>query len=194
MRRLLLVVTILLLGLLSSSASASGPHLSQTAYTAIDRMYGLLFRFEPPADADPAGAQDALRRGVCDRLPGAGQDRQAQLVLADCAATVAAFGPIVGAGRCRTLTCLADATVPIIRALGRSHTAEVRLAETVTGACHTLLAVDARRTARAAEAWRSVRRAARAGSSPGVEKAFGRIRPATQHAGGFVDRLATCAP
>jgi hypothetical protein len=92
------------------------------------------------------------------------------------------------------LTCLADTTVPIIRALVRSHTAEIRLAETVTGACHTLLAVDSRRTARVAEAWRGVRRAAHAGSSPGVTKAFARIRQANQHAGGFVDRLATCAP
>jgi hypothetical protein len=192
--RRLLVATIIVLGLSSPGASASSPHLSRTAYTALDRMYGLLFRFAPAADAEPATAKKALRRAVCDRLPGAGGDRQTQLVLDDCAATVQAFGPIVAAGRCRTLTCLADAAAAIVPAVDRSHTAEVRLAQTVSGACHTLLAVDSRRTARVAGAWRGVLRAARVRSSPVVREALARVEEANEHAAGFADRLATCAP
>jgi hypothetical protein len=184
--------TIVLFGLLitTGSATAATPRLSQTAYLAITRMQALVEDFDPP-DAH-AGA--ALRRAVCDRLPTSGNDRQAKLVLADCAAAADAIGPITTAMQCTTPACVRAPAAEAVKAIRRSHRAEAALAVTVMGPCRAVLASDARHTGRIASAWRHILRAARAGSQRGVVRGIFAFVDASLAGERFARRLPTCAP
>jgi hypothetical protein len=191
--RRLQVVSVILLAASPAIAEARRPaHLSPTAYTAISRLYALLERFDAPSE--PGAARSAFRRAVCSRLPGARGDRQARLVLDDCAAAAEGVGPATAVLLCAGPPCLLDPVPKVVAALDRSHTAEVRLAATVSGDCRTVLAGGARLTARLASAYRRLLRAAQAGSQPQVVRALFDIVDLDMAGSGFPRKLPACAP
>lgn len=191
MRRFLFAVGFGFVGLLAASSAQAAPSsLSPAAYTTITQMYALAGDFETPDE----GAGAALRSAVCDQLPGAAGDRQAQLVLDDCFATADILDPMLAALQCNSPACVREPATAALSAIRRTYRAEATLARTVSGACHDVLAGGARDAGRVAAAWRRVVRAAQAGSQRGVVRGIFAFVDASTAGAGIEKRLPACAP